>query len=135
MKKYKYGMRLRGFAPMCQPMNGLVYWEDGDRKYHNYLCYKRELSNKELKDYELDFIGEESDGNQMSKFKVGDVVRIAHKDKYDNPLINGVFAEILRKKDLIVIAEEDEYGDYHLKVPDTGNTFWVNRDDLVKGGM
>lgn len=59
MKLYKYGMRLRGFAPMCQPMNGLADWEDGDRKYHNYLYYKRELSSKELEDYELDFIGEE----------------------------------------------------------------------------
>ena len=70
----------------------------------------------------------------MSKFKVGDVVRIAHKDKYDNRLLlNGFLAKILRETDLIVIAEEDEYGDYHLRVSDTGNTFWVNRDDLVKG--
>lgn len=59
MKLYKYGMRLRGFAPMCQPMNGFAYCKDGDRKYHNYLYYNRELSGKELEDYELDFIGEE----------------------------------------------------------------------------
>lgn len=70
----------------------------------------------------------------MSKFRVGDVVRIAHKDKYYSPLLlNGFLAKILREKDLIVIAEEDEYGDYYLKVSDTGNNFWVNRDDLVKG--
>jgi hypothetical protein len=68
----------------------------------------------------------------MSKFKVGDVVRIAHKDKYDDPLLlNGLLAKSLREKDLIVIFEEDSCGDYFLKVSNTG--FWVNRDDLVKG--
>ena len=58
--KYKYGMRLRGFAPMCKPMAGLAVAEDGDNKYYNYLYYERKLTNKEVEDYELDFIGEES---------------------------------------------------------------------------
>ena len=57
-KLYKYGMRLRGFSPMCQPMSGLAVAEDGDSKYHNYLYYERKLTNKEVEDYELDFIGE-----------------------------------------------------------------------------
>lgn len=61
-KVYKYGMRLRGFAPLCQPMNGLLTAEDGDKKYHDYLYYERKLTDKELEDYELDFIGEESYG-------------------------------------------------------------------------
>lgn len=61
-KIYKYGMRLRGFAPFCQPMNGLLMAEDGDKKYHDYLYYERKLTDKELEDYELDFIGEESYG-------------------------------------------------------------------------
>lgn len=56
MELYKYGMRLRGFAPMCQPMNGLYAWEDGDKKYYTYLYYSRELTDKEIRDYELDFI-------------------------------------------------------------------------------
>lgn len=70
----------------------------------------------------------------MSKFKVGDVVRIAHKDTYNSPLLlNGLLAKSLREKDLIVIAEEDGCGDYYLKVYDRRNTFcWVNKDDLVK---
>lgn len=55
---YKYGMRLRGFAPMCQPMNGLIKAEDGDKKYWNYLYYNRKLSDNEVRDYELDFIEE-----------------------------------------------------------------------------
>lgn len=62
MKLYKYGMRLRGFAPMCQPMPGLAVAEDGDNKYYNYLYYERKLTNKEVEDYELDFIGEEWHG-------------------------------------------------------------------------
>ena len=56
---YKYGMRLRGFSPMCQPMNGLDHAAEGDRKYYNYLYYNRKLSDKETRDYELDYIGEE----------------------------------------------------------------------------
>lgn len=56
---FKYGMRLRGFSIGCQPMNGLLMAEDGDKKYHDYLYYERKLTDKELKDYELDFIGEE----------------------------------------------------------------------------
>lgn len=61
MNLYKYGMRLRGFAPMCQPMNGLVMVSgNGDKKYYSYLYYNRKLTDKELRDYELDFIGEEN---------------------------------------------------------------------------
>lgn len=56
MELYKYGMRLRGFAPMCQPMSGLYAWEDGDKEYYTYLYYSRELTDKEIRDYELDFI-------------------------------------------------------------------------------
>lgn len=58
-KLYKYGMRLRGLSPMCQPTSGLAVAEDGDSKYYNYLYYERKLTNKEVEDYELDFIGEE----------------------------------------------------------------------------
>ncbi len=58
-KLYKYGMRLRGFSPMCQPMAGLVSAEEGDRKYYNYLYYERKLTDKEVRDYELDLIEEE----------------------------------------------------------------------------
>ena len=43
-------------------MNGLLMAEDGDKKYYDYLYYERKLTDKELEDYELDFIGEESYG-------------------------------------------------------------------------
>lgn len=56
---YKYGMRLRGFAPLCQPMNGLVGREDDPTgKYHDVLMYDRQLTEQELRDYELDYLGE-----------------------------------------------------------------------------
>ena len=56
---YKYGMRLRGFSPGCQPMQGLeMTYEPKDYKYYNILVYSRELTKKELADYELDLIEE-----------------------------------------------------------------------------
>ena len=54
---YTYGMRLRGFSPGCQPMTGLVERRDDPKgKYHDLLLYDRELSEKEMRDYELDYI-------------------------------------------------------------------------------
>ena len=59
---YKYGMRLRGFAPMCQPMRGLDHREDDvTGMYHDILVYTRLLTDEELKDYELDYLGEVMD--------------------------------------------------------------------------
>ena len=55
---YKYGMRLRGFSPMCQPKQGLVaVHEDVTGRYYDILIYERQLSEKELQDYELDYLG------------------------------------------------------------------------------
>ena len=56
---YKYGMRLRGFAPWCQPMKGLITnLDDKSGRYHDLLLYNRRLTPKEVADYELDFIEE-----------------------------------------------------------------------------
>lgn len=58
--KYKYGMRLRGFSIGCQPMDGLIERvNDETNKYHDIIIYDRELTEKEIKDYELDFINSE----------------------------------------------------------------------------
>ena len=55
---FLYGMRLRGFSPGCLPMQGFVERQDDvTEKYHDILVYNRELTDKELNDYELDFIG------------------------------------------------------------------------------
>ena len=51
--EYRYGMRLRGFSPGCQP-RGVVRVEDGGKKYHDILVYNRPLTAWELEDYELD---------------------------------------------------------------------------------
>ena len=54
---YTYGMRLRGFSPGCQPMAGLVERRDDPKGiYHDLLLYDRELSEKEMRDYELDYV-------------------------------------------------------------------------------
>lgn len=55
---YEYGMRLRPFSIGCQPMEGLIDVKPetttGRKHYWNVLVYKRELTETELKDYELD---------------------------------------------------------------------------------
>lgn len=56
---FKYGMRLRGFSLGCQPMKGFVErLDDTTGRYYDVLVYDRKLSDKELADYELDYIGE-----------------------------------------------------------------------------
>lgn len=60
---YVYGMRLRGFSPGCQPMKGLVGTMEGIGRYHCVLIYNRELTDEEVRDYELDRIPEEGDAN------------------------------------------------------------------------
>ena len=61
MKTYTYGMRLRGFSLGCQPKEGFVKRRDDiSGLYYDVLVYNRKLTSKELNDYELDFLGEET---------------------------------------------------------------------------
>ena len=54
-----YGMRLRGFSPGCQPKDGFNEREDDPSgKYHDILIYSRKLTDRELEEYELDYLGE-----------------------------------------------------------------------------
>ena len=56
-KMYMYGMRLRGFSIGCQPMSGLVERHDDETgKYHDVLVYNRQLTEEEVKSYELEYI-------------------------------------------------------------------------------
>ena len=56
---YKYGMRLRGFSIGGQPSKGVVdAMPDESGKYWDFLLYNRKLTDKEVADYELDYIGE-----------------------------------------------------------------------------
>ena len=42
---------------MCQPKDGFVErLDDTTGKYYDLIVYNRQLSDKELSDYELDFI-------------------------------------------------------------------------------
>lgn len=58
---YRYGMRLRGFSPFCQPMQGLREVKEGFGRYWNVLEYRRKLTAAEMRDYELDELGEEDE--------------------------------------------------------------------------
>ena len=61
MSIYRYGMRSRGFSPMCQPMDGFVKREDDPTgNYHDILSYSRKLTKTETDGYELDYLGESS---------------------------------------------------------------------------
>lgn len=56
---YKYGMRLRGFSIGCQPKEGFYdRQDDSTGKYWDFLIYNRKLTDKEVADYELDYICE-----------------------------------------------------------------------------
>lgn len=69
-KYYFYGMRLRGFAPGCQPMDGFkdtlrslvmeeyleAYKDSLERNYHDILIYDRQLTDTEITEYELDYL-------------------------------------------------------------------------------
>ena len=59
--RYLYGMRLRGFSPGCQPMQGLIGRREFNpmmpgewKRYHDILVYDRELTERELEYFELD---------------------------------------------------------------------------------
>lgn len=55
---FKYGMRLRGFSIGCQPKKGFIERRDDyTGKYYDILYYDRCLTQKEVDDYELDFLG------------------------------------------------------------------------------
>jgi DNA-binding XRE family transcriptional regulator len=54
-KLFRYGMRLRGFSPGCQPKKGFVEaCDDPTGKYYNIIVYSRRLTDKEIESYELD---------------------------------------------------------------------------------
>lgn len=57
-KLHRYGMRLRGFSPGCQPTQGFYSREDDETgRYWDVLTYTRELAPEEVRAYELDPLG------------------------------------------------------------------------------
>ena len=56
---YKYGMRLRGFSIGTQPMTDFAKRiDDPTGKYWDILIYGRKLTDGEVADYDLDYLGE-----------------------------------------------------------------------------
>lgn len=51
--KHYYGMKYRSVAPGAQP-KGMIDWSEGTGRYHAVIVYDRELTQKELDDYELE---------------------------------------------------------------------------------
>ena len=60
MTRYVYGMRLRGFSIGCQPKEGFIERRDSPAEnFYDVIVYSRLLSQQELEDYDLTFIGME----------------------------------------------------------------------------
>ena len=60
---YKYGMRLRPIGLGCQPSRWCKF-EDSDKAktgYWSFVWYKFKLTDKELKQYDMDYLGEDDD--------------------------------------------------------------------------
>ena len=59
MLEYYYGMRLRGFSPGCQPMEGFIRREDDfTDRYWDIIVYDRELSADDCSHYDLELIAD-----------------------------------------------------------------------------
>lgn len=54
--EYRYGMRLRPCSIGCQPRDFIRREDDTTGKYWDIVVYGRELTDKEVDDYDLDKI-------------------------------------------------------------------------------
>lgn len=70
MKRYIYGLRLRGASIGTIPTKGIIeiindrkrcdkYGQERGRYYHSVVTYYRQLAEKEMEQYELDYLGVE----------------------------------------------------------------------------
>ena len=59
MAKYRYGMRLRGYSIGCQPRGVIDREDDPTGRYHDIIIYGRRLTEREMEEYELDYLGAE----------------------------------------------------------------------------
>lgn len=95
MSEYRYGMRHRGFSPMCQPMDGLTdHREDPSGKYYDILSYNRMLTFEEVKEYELEPIG---DGLKDLFTEELENLFVRYCDLYDS---SGIDPERLNRSDI-----------------------------------
>lgn len=54
-------MRLRGFSPGAQPKGVVDVYNDPSGRYWCIIVYARKLTEQEVRDYELDYLGEENE--------------------------------------------------------------------------
>ena len=97
MKEYKYGMRLRGFSPGCQPKDGFIRREDdtmGD--YYDVIVYDRQLTEDELRDYELDALNTEYEVVYEIRLNISAVNAEEAVNIADEMIGNGDFSEELK---------------------------------------
>ena len=116
---YKYGMRLRGFSIGCQPKQGLIErMDDPSGRYYDILAYDRQLTEKELADYELDDLNEGS--KAMAKYYVVDCISGYH-DEEDEPYTS--LAEARAERDAMnrQAVKEGHRPDFWLIVDSKGN--------------
>ena len=60
--EYRYGLRLRGFSIGCQPRQGFIErLDDTSGRYYDILAYDRQLTETEINDYELDYLGKDGE--------------------------------------------------------------------------
>ncbi len=52
-----YGMKLRGYSPGCQPSGVASREDDPSGRYYDIINYSRKLSDEEVREYELDYLG------------------------------------------------------------------------------
>lgn len=57
MKRYIYGMRLRGCSIGTQPKGFEIIENTIEDKYYDLLAYEKPLSDEDIEKYELDYIG------------------------------------------------------------------------------
>lgn len=54
----KYGMRLRGYSPGCQPAGVKRRYDSPTPRYYDIIEYDRKLTEEEMNQYSLDEIEE-----------------------------------------------------------------------------
>lgn len=97
MKEFKYGMRLRGCSPGCQPKEGFLRREDDNMgDYYDIVVYNRPLTEDELRDYELDAINTEYEVVYEIRLKIFAVNAEEAVNIADEMIENGDFSEELK---------------------------------------
>ena len=106
--QYRYGMRLRGFSPGCQPMSGLDHAEDDTTgRYYNILVYNRKLTSEEVRDYELDNLDKEQ--KEMPKTNLTEEEKLYRKRKGD-VIRNRKYMQKVRQVMVKFNLDKDERG-------------------------